>query len=383
MKTIFGDQAEFLGGAERFLLDFFQNLSPAETRRIDPVIWGGESEKYRKILHQNTEIPVEIFDFPPLGKTFPARILGAFKLLLAARRLARKWKKCPAPVVLSNTPRTHLTFWVAKIFFGFGPKKWVVFVHDFTLRPRWLQRRVAAAADILVANSMPTRNFLRDQIRPRDLPKIRIVENGICFENLTKIQPVKNIKNILIIGRIDPRKGQKYFLGAAKILAKKFPNLRFRVVGSPVKNEPKTQQYFRELQSFLTQNPDLPVEMQLEVDDPFGQIAAADAVCVLPTEPETFGRVVIESLALGRVVVSFDETGPREILKSFESFCGAPSGLFRCEKSEIAIAEKIEMAVKNPQIFCQYAQQSPHWVRKNYDFAQTKRSLLQILTEKV
>ena len=57
--------------------------------------------------------------------------------------------------------------------------------------------------------------------------KMRIVENGIKMADVPSSEIPRKIEKILLISRLDPRKGQMYLLQAAKELQKTNPELKF------------------------------------------------------------------------------------------------------------------------------------------------------------
>ena len=130
--TLFLDQGEMLGGAERFLLDFFPAISVAEMRRINPIIIGAASDEYRLVLPENMEtIP---FPWPSVRGN---KILAMGRLFLAARKLKHLARIERATQVFANTPRTMFVAYLAKKFFRM-PAKMIVMIHDFTVPKRLL-----------------------------------------------------------------------------------------------------------------------------------------------------------------------------------------------------------------------------------------------------
>ena len=370
-STFFLDQGEFLGGAVRFLIDFLLSLSDFERKKVLPMIIGGKNEKYREALPDNI---FEDFMYPAVKKH---KFIATFRLLWAARKLKVLAEKKGAVRFFSNTPRTHFVMYLAKKFFRIKGT-WICMFHDFTV-PKFLVKKIGATADILIANSVPTRNFLRARIDPAHYEKIRIVENGIDFKKIPQGTISKCVKNILILGRIDPRKGQFFALEAAQKLKKTNPDLQFQVVGSPVEADPATMAYDQKCRDFVRAKKLKNVRFIVEVDDPFREIEKSDLVLFLPTEPETFGRVVIEALALNKLVISFDETGPREIIKGYENFLGQIQTSLLVEKEAEALAQKIQFFVNNPVEILSFTENTRAYIEQNYALAETKKRLLGLL----
>ncbi len=376
-KTFFLDQGETLGGAERFLLDFFQKLTPSETRRILPIVLGAKSRKYRILLP--SKVQVQDFVFPSVRGNIFKKLIIISSLIKAASNLKKLAQAENAQVFFSNTPRTHFVMFLAKKIFHISGK-WIVMNHDFTV-PDFLLRKIARTSDLLIANSIPCREHLRSVVNQKDFKKIRIIENGIDFSQIPKESPAQEIKKILMLGRIDPRKGQMFAVQAAKILESSNADLQFFIVGSPFKEDSRTMKYRDDILKFVHEKSIKNVHFLGEVDNPFEAIIGADCLLVLPTEPETFGRIVTEGLALGKLIISFDETGPKDILKNYELFLKAKQPLRIEKQNPHALAEKIAFFADNPQEVRFFTQKAREFVKKNYSLDETKKRLVNVILE--
>jgi glycosyltransferase involved in cell wall biosynthesis len=111
-----------------------------------------------------------------------------------------------------------------------------------------------------------------------------------------------------------PWKNHKAFIAAAARLIEdeKCAEARFVIIGGDLWGE--QQEYVQELRALVKQH-DLQdrfnfVPHQNDNDD---ALAALNAV-VLPSREEPFGRVLIEAMALKKVVIAFDSNGPSEII---------------------------------------------------------------------
>ena len=191
-------------------------------------------------------------------------------------------------------------------------------------------------------------------------------------------------ENILVLGRLDPQKGQLFAVKTAEILQKEFPGLRFKITGSSVASDKKTVEYEQKTKFFVKSHKLTNVTFSENVRNPFNEISAHDAVLVLSTLPETFGRVVIESLACGKLVLSFNQTGPKEILENFEKFVLKQTGLqeiqtLRCDINEHALAEKIKYFIANFDQTNLFTQNARKFVETNFDFRETKKGLLNVI----
>lgn len=382
-QTFFLDQGETLGGAERFLLDFLERLTEKETAKLKPVLIGAKHEKYREKVHG--KVAFLDFQYPSVRAKGFGKIFKGLGLMNSARKftkLVRSYQNNRRqPVVWANTPRTIFLSYLAKRFFSLDCQL-IIMIHDFTI-PDFLLRRIAKIADKIVVNSVLTRQKVRETVKKSDHAKISIIENGIDFRSIPKATRPKKIESIVVIGRIDPRKGQKYAIEAADLLLERNPDLNFFIVGSPFAEDQRTVDYDQEIKAFADERKLKNLFFIDEVDDPFEAFAKADLVLVLPTEPETFGRVTIEALSQGKMVVAFDQDGPKQVIESFAKFAKANPELMLCEVGNaMTLAEKIGYFADNPDETEIYTKNARKFTEKYFDFVETKKRILNLLLGK-
>lgn len=358
-----------LGGAERFLLDFFPAISSAEMRRLNPIIVGSISDEYRSVVPTN--IKIRKFHWPSVRGN---KVIACWKIFLAARKLKHVSREVKATQVFANTPRTMFVAYVAKKFFRM-PARMVVMIHDFTV-PRGLLKRILSVSDTIVVNSIPTRRYAKEQLLKEHYKKLRIVENGVDLARVPEGAFVTKIEKVLLIGRIDPRKGQQFAVEAAAQL----PELQFRIVGSPFPGDQRTMDYDCEIREFVRSHNLKNVTFIPEVENPFLEMAKVDMVLALPTESETFGRIVTESLACGRLVIAFDRTGPGDILRQFEGSEKMP--LLRVHPDDTdSLVERISFFMQHPKKAQRVSRVARKFVEKNYPLSETAKRLVGVLSE--
>ncbi len=393
-RILFLDQGETLGGAERYLIDFLNSLSVQEIQKLEPLLLGGHNEKYKQFLR----VPIETraFSFPSVRGNIFKKILSLFPLLLAAYQIKRIVKKYNSEVVCSNTPRTHFVMLLSRRVFGLNVR-WVAIIHDFSI-PGFLLKRIGTWCDTLIANSLPARQHAHKILSPSVREKIRIVENALDFSHIPPAAPPQSLKNIVMLGRIDPQKGQMFALQAAKILQEKKCNVEFFIVGSPFAKDKRTMDYAGNVHQFAQHNHLDHVHFLPETDTPFEAIGKADCVLVLPTKPETFGRIVIEALSLGKLVLAFDETGPREILQSYNYFLNqktitgqnihgfslpiSTQSLLVEKQNAESLASTIHFFYSNPGRMEGFTIFARKFTEEYFSLTETKKRLMSILVEK-
>ncbi len=383
-QTFWLDQAEFMGGAEYFSLDFFAAMTATEIRLLQPTVVGGAHPEYQKRLPES--IVTKTLKFPAVSGGLFRQLLAVTKLWWQAKNLRPLIDKESKPQWVTNTPRAHFLMWMAKAFWR-TPGRWVAIFHDFTTRPPWLLRLIAKKADILVANSMPTRQYLRDVLYESQYKKIRIIENGVDFGKVPHCDPPESIEKVLHLGRIDPRKGQLHTAEVADLLLERNPELSFTLIGKSVTQDPRTTAYEAEIRDFINKRQLPNIKLPGAVEDPFAQIKAHDALVVLPTEPETFGRIAVEGLACHRLVIAFDQTGPREILSGYHQWllkkghlpANTPNPLLIEANNSMTLAETLAYFADKPHEAAIYIQHGREYVEANYHLQETKKRLVELL----
>ncbi len=145
--------------------------------------------------------------------------------------------------------------------------------------------------------------------------KIIVIHNGFPLSEFSKVDKsdvekfrstylVSGVEHLVaVVGRIKfQRKGQEFFVQAAKLLKDKFPSARFLCIGSP----------FPGNESHLTNLLDLIQELGLndyvlytgEAENIKTAIAGLDILVLASARPEPFAGVVVEAMALSRPVVA-------------------------------------------------------------------------------
>jgi glycosyltransferase involved in cell wall biosynthesis len=143
------------------------------------------------------------------------------------------------------------------------------------------------------------------------------------------------------IGRLDWWKGHEYFLEAVADLSQKFPHIRALIVGPP-ESSPKNQAYFQKLRELtLTLGLENKVVFTGFRSDVPCLMSAVDIIVLSSSEPEPFGRVVIEGMAAGKPVVATAAGGVLDIIED------GVTGLLVPPRNAGAMAEAIEWLVVN------------------------------------
>ena len=145
--------------------------------------------------------------------------------------------------------------------------------------------------------------------------KIQVIHNGFPIDEFASVSDdrVDQFRSkyaasgitclVGVVGRIKfQRKGQEVFVKAASLLRNKFPDVRFLCIGSPF---PGNESHLIKLQQLIQE---LDLENYVlyigDVEDIKAAIAALDILVLSSVQPEPFGGVVVEAMALSRPVVA-------------------------------------------------------------------------------
>lgn len=168
-----------------------------------------------------------------------------------------------------------------------------------------------------------------------DPARIRVIHRGINFnvfdpatvsaERVIKLASDWRLPDgvpiIMLPGRLTRWKGQAVLIEALSLLGR--DDVRCIIVGS---EQGKTR-YTRRLQSLIDKF-DLGsiVHIVGECRDMPAALMLADVVVHASTDPEAFGRVIVEAQAMGRPVVASDHGASRELVEPGETGWLAPPG---------------------------------------------------------
>ena len=194
------------------------------------------------------------------------------------------------------------------------------------------------------------------------IAKISVIPRGIDLTkfNITTVskerivnQAIKwrlpdGVPVIMLPGRLTRWKGQKILIEAIKEI--KHKNFQCLIVGSDQGRE----KYRRELENEIKYNGLAEVIHLIDnCDDMPAAYMLTDIVISASTEPEAFGRVIVEAQALGRLVIAADHGGARETVIDGKTGWLVPPGDSRA-LSEI-IMKVLSQTSEERQIFSERA----------------------------
>jgi glycosyltransferase involved in cell wall biosynthesis len=243
-------------------------------------------------------------------------LAGAGRSALGAARfvprLVRAIRGSGAELVVATSLKSAVFACVAAPLAG---RRWVWHLHD-RLAPDYLPAPLAAGMRMLavlgprviVANSRATLATLPASARRKAV----IAYPGLPAEAFAPVTVPAAPPVVGIIGRVSPTKGQREFLGAASIVARSRPDVRFRVVGGALFGEDDYEAELRDRAAALGLGDR--VEFTGWVDDVAVRLRELTVLVHASPVPEPFGQVIVEAMAAGVPVIAAAAGGVPEIL---------------------------------------------------------------------
>ena len=318
-----------LGGAEQSLLDILRVLDRTRFRPLLLLTGPGPlAERAREL-----GVPVFMVGIPG-GilrrkryhlRPFSLRTLwDGVRLLSVIWQVARLIRRERIDVVHTNTLKAHLIGGLAARLVG---RRVVWHFRDILVDPVlrwWLVRLSRLLCDRVLAIS----GAVKDQFGAGyPASRIEVIYNAVDGDEVRRLATPGDRRAIRrelgvpadarlvgMVGQIARWKGQEHFIRAAALLAPRFPDVRFVLVGDVLFDG--EQEYRKRLPSLAGE---LGLERrvvfagQRENVYPMMRELAVMAHCSI--EPEPFGRVVIEAMALGVPVVAATGGAMPEIIE--------------------------------------------------------------------
>lgn len=294
----------------------------------------------------------------------PAGLLNRLsKSLKAYRFLTELHKQYQFELVYSNTLAVIVgAYWAKRRQI---PHVW--HIHEILPGPRPLVMMLAKLLDQSTPNPIAVSNAVANHWQPiLKKSKIEVIHNGIPYEEFLDNYPDAKKElglssdnlTICMIGRINPGKGQLFFLELADRLSKKYPNTHFLLVGDPFPGyEPILEEIRKEIRSKRLE----PRVTYLGFRDDIPKVMAALDVFVLPSIlPDSFPTVILEAMAAGKPVVATRSGGASEMVLEGETGFLIPIG--NVEKG----VESLEKLIENEPLRLKFGQAGRKRVLSEY-----------------
>ncbi|MGN6279399.1 MAG: glycosyltransferase family 4 protein [Sphingomonas sp.] len=223
------------------------------------------------------------------------------------------------------------------------------------------------ADGILFHNNDDRDLFVSRRMIGRKTGTRRIWGSGIDLDHYQP-QPVKRGPAVfLMIGRLIIDKGVREYVAAAEMLKRKYPEVRFRLVGpsDPSPNGITASEIQRWRDGGF-------VDYVGPLIDVRGEIADSHVV-VLPSYAEGLPRSVLEGMATGRAIITTDAPGCADTVEEGVSGYRVPV------RNVAALAEAMEKAILDPHFVASAGQAGLALARDRFDVRKVNAEIAEFL----
>lgn len=195
--------------------------------------------------------------------------------------------------------------------------------------------------------------------------------SGVDLSSFTYSTPKTRHISFLMISRLINAKGIKEFYEAAKLVQQKFPEIKFKLLGSYDDNiDAIDQQLYACIRSGEV------LEYLGQVDDVRPHIKAA-SILVLPSYyGEGVPRCILEGMAMGRAIITCDSVGCRETINPSPK---QPNGFLIPVKNINALASKMEHYINHTKDILVYGVNGRKFARQKFDVNLVNAAMLKIM----
>lgn len=152
-----------------------------------------------------------------------------------------------------------------------------------------------------------------------DVPEIRIKSEIYPYPFqplpiLLKHQTPGNFSRVTYVGRLEPRKGVLDLARAIPMVRKQCPSLQFRFIGRDMPSGRGKRTCAEEIRKITKGDSGVEILPAQATEEVYRRYGETD-ICCFPSHWESFGLVVLESMAAGRAVIGTKESGMAEIVE--------------------------------------------------------------------
>lgn len=354
MRILYLNPSGQMGGAEMSLLDVLASVRDAKPGWPLGLIIGGDGP----LAAQASKLGVltTILPFPqtlgrlgdsrsnvPSGDYRLSRLKIFTKTLLAGpsgvaylRKLRRAIKAFAPDLIHTNGFKMHiLGIWARS---RATPVIWHIrdYVQSRPVMAKLL-RRHASRCRVIIANS----NSVAEDVRAAcgnsvpvdtiynaiDLKRFSPDGSTLDLDSLSGLAPAEHgTVKVGLLATLAKWKGHETFLRALALLPIDL-KVRGYIIGGALYQTEGSQHSLKELRALSAQlGLTGKVGFTDFVEDPAAAIRALEIVVHASTQPEPFGRVIVEAMACGRAVIASEAGGAAEIISSGKGVLGHTSG---------------------------------------------------------
>lgn len=195
--------------------------------------------------------------------------------------------------------------------------------------------------------------------------------SGVDLSHYDYSKPETSHISFLMISRLINSKGVNEFYEAAKIVRNKYPDVKFKLIGSFDDNiDSINTALYAEIQSGNT------IEYIGQVDDVRSYIRDA-SILVLPSYyGEGVPRCILEGMAMGRAIITSNSVGCRETVDASPS---GVNGFLVPIKNIPVLASRMEYYINNTKDIILYGVNGRKFAKKKFDVNLVNSEMLKIM----
>jgi glycosyltransferase involved in cell wall biosynthesis len=197
-----------------------------------------------------------------------------------------------------------------------------------------LHERTVRGCQCLIAITNQVKELYKNLLKQEE---VRVIPFGVDTEKFKPMREdgLSDVKEILYVGSLYPIKGLEYLVQATALVAKRWKDVRLRIVGSgPEENR------LRSLVDELKIRGKVIFEGFVQHEDIVHYYQHCN-IFAYTTLGEPFGKSIVESMACGKPVITSNIGGPSEIIES------GKTGFLVPPTEPEAIAEKILLLLED------------------------------------
>ena len=275
-------------------------------------------------------------------------------MFLSAIKIRKHFKDCDIIHAFDVYPYGIIA-WLANMF---SNKKLVITAIGtysvaplYNLKTRWLSETALKSAEAIIAIS----NFTKGELLKRiELRNVFVINPGINFQSFHKTRKESFENFILSVGALKFRKGYHVSIPAFALAKKKFPNLKYKIVGSQ-----KDRNYFEKLPK------NQGVEFLTGItDEELGELYSRAQLFILTSVNEGhhfegYGLVFLEAAAAGLPVIGTKGNGIEDALRD------GYNGILVSQNDIQGTADAIISILSDSAKFAKMSHESYEWAKEH------------------
>lgn len=251
--------------------------------------------------------------------------------------------------------------------------------------PNTLQTKLVKYYDKVISISDSVTSYVKRKVSCTN--KFITIHDGIDINSVFKMRKrnTKEVRDELkisqsgnlvgVVGNIKDWKGQHVAIEATKVLKKNYPDIKCLIIGD-ISNLKEDQEYFTFLRKIvegygLNHNV-IFTGFREDIPD---IICALDVLLHTSVAPEPLGRVILEGMVFSKSVIATAYGGPLEIIED------GISGFLVPPNDPIALAEKIDYLLSNPDIRKKIGEKGRRRVQEHFSIETNVKKIEELYTQ--